>query len=114
MLSGHLVAQREGAIMKLKLNPYSVLLTTGVLMLATVVLAQMGTGANLLKQGARSVDKDISSFAAKALKPSDPAATVDSGPVAGELDNTSAQVAAAETVADRTDGDSHRERVVRR
>jgi hypothetical protein len=108
-----LVAQWEGAIMKLKLSPYSVLLTTGVLMLATVVLAQVGTGANLLKQGAKSIDRDVSSFAAKALKPSDRAATVDSGPVAGELDNTSAQAAATDRQR-VADGDSRRQRVVSR
>ena len=51
----------------MKLNPYAVLLTTGVLMLATVVVAQIGTGVALVAQGAKSVDDDIASFAAKAL-----------------------------------------------
>jgi hypothetical protein len=86
--------------MKLKLNPYAVLLTSGVLMLATVVLAQLGTGADLLKQGARSVDKDISSFAAKVSRSSD-----------GELDSTSSPVAAEK---ERIAGHSHNRRVASR
>lgn len=49
----------------MKFNPYAVLLTTGALMLATVVFAQLGTGMSLLKAGAESVDADVSSLVAK-------------------------------------------------
>jgi hypothetical protein len=38
----------------MKLNPYPVLLATGALMLATVVFAQVGAGASLLKAGVAS------------------------------------------------------------
>jgi hypothetical protein len=51
----------------MKFNPYAVLLTTGALMLATVVFAQLGTSMSLLKAGAESVDADVSSFAAKTV-----------------------------------------------
>ena len=51
----------------MKFNPYPVLLTTGALMLATVVLAQTGSGVALLKAGAASVNKDVSSFAVKTI-----------------------------------------------
>jgi len=51
----------------MKLNPYAVLLTTGALMLATVLFAQMGSSVALLKAGAMSVDRDVSGFAAKTL-----------------------------------------------
>jgi hypothetical protein len=51
----------------MKFNPYAVLLTTGVLMLATVVFAQTRTSVALLKAGATSVDRDVSSFAARKL-----------------------------------------------
>jgi hypothetical protein len=44
----------------MKFNPYPVLLTTGALMLATVVFAQTGTGVALLKAGASSVNGDVS------------------------------------------------------
>jgi hypothetical protein len=57
----------------MKFNPYAALLTTGVLMLATVVFAQTRSSVALLKAGAVSVDKDVSSFAAGLLS-SDPAA----------------------------------------
>jgi len=48
----------------MKFNPYVALLTTGVLMLA-VVFAQTRSSVSLLKAGAASVDKDVSSFAAR-------------------------------------------------
>lgn len=51
----------------MKFNPYAVLLTTGALMLATVLFAQMGSSVTLLKAGAVSVDRDVSGFAAKTL-----------------------------------------------
>ena len=51
----------------MKFNPYAALLTTGVLMLATVVFAQTRSSVALLKAGAASVDKDVSSFAASML-----------------------------------------------
>jgi hypothetical protein len=51
----------------MKLNPYAVLLVTGALMLATVVLAQLGSGVTLLAEGAKSIDTDISGFTATAL-----------------------------------------------
>ena len=53
----------------MKFNPYAVLLTTGALMLATVLLAQMGSSVALLKAGAMSVDREVSGFAAKTLSP---------------------------------------------
>lgn len=85
----------------MKLNPYSVLLTTGILMLATVLLAQVGTNADLLKQGARSVDRDISSLAAKALRLSEgrSRAAVESGSVAGLPDTASTDVTPVERMA---------------
>ncbi|MFL6600380.1 MAG: hypothetical protein ACJ8R9_03545 [Steroidobacteraceae bacterium] len=49
----------------MKFNPYAALLTTGLLMLATVVLAQTRSSVALVKAGAVSVDKDVSSFAAR-------------------------------------------------
>jgi hypothetical protein len=49
----------------MKLNPYPVLVTTGVLMLATVVLAQTGTGASLVKAGVGALKRDVSSFAVR-------------------------------------------------
>ena len=51
----------------MKFNPYAALLTTGVLMLATVLFAQTRSSVALLKAGAVSVDKDVSSFAAGLL-----------------------------------------------
>jgi len=51
----------------MKFNPYAALLTTGVLMLATVVFVQNRSSVALLKAGAASVDRDVSSFAAKTL-----------------------------------------------
>jgi hypothetical protein len=51
----------------MKFNPYVALITTGVLMLATVVFAQTRSSVALLKAGVASVDKDVSSFAAKTL-----------------------------------------------
>ena len=47
----------------MKFNPYAALLTTGLLMLATVLFAQTRSSIALLKAGAVSVDKDVSSFA---------------------------------------------------
>ena len=57
----------------MKFNPYAALLTTGVLMLATVVFAQTRSSVALLKAGAASLDKDVSSFAARTLSARDPA-----------------------------------------
>jgi hypothetical protein len=54
----------------MKFNPYAALLTTGVLMLA-VVFAQTRSSVALLKAGAASVDRDVSSFAAKTLSSRD-------------------------------------------
>jgi hypothetical protein len=51
----------------MKINPYAALLTTGLLMLATVVFAQTRSSVALLKAGAASVDKDVSNFAASLL-----------------------------------------------
>ena len=53
----------------MKFNPYAVLLTTGALMLATVLFAQRGSSVALLRAGAVSVDRDVSGFAAKTLSP---------------------------------------------
>jgi hypothetical protein len=53
----------------MKFNPYAVLLTTGALMLATVLFAQIGSSVALLKAGAVSLDRDVSGFAAKRLSP---------------------------------------------
>jgi hypothetical protein len=47
----------------MKFNPYAVLLATGALMLATVLLAQVGMNPSLLRDGAASVDEDVASFA---------------------------------------------------
>ncbi|HEV7448263.1 MAG TPA: hypothetical protein VGO18_37195 [Steroidobacteraceae bacterium] len=55
----------------MKFNPYAALLTTGVLMLATVLFAQTRSSVALLKVGAASVDRDVSSFAAKTLSSRD-------------------------------------------
>jgi hypothetical protein len=51
----------------MKFNPYAALVTTGLLMLATVVFAQTRSSVALMKAGAASVDKDVSRFAAKAV-----------------------------------------------
>jgi hypothetical protein len=51
----------------MKFNPYAALLMTGALMLITVVIAQIGSDAALLKAGVASVDRDVSSFAARTL-----------------------------------------------
>jgi hypothetical protein len=51
----------------IKFNAYTALLTTGVLMLATVLFAQTRSSVALLKAGAVSVDRDVSSFAATLL-----------------------------------------------
>jgi hypothetical protein len=50
-----------------KFNPYAALLTTGLLMLATVVFAQTRSSVALVKAGAASLDRDVSSFAATVL-----------------------------------------------
>ena len=55
----------------MKFNPYAALLTTGVLMLATVVFAQTRSSVALLKAGAASLDRDVSSFAARTLSSRD-------------------------------------------
>jgi hypothetical protein len=49
----------------MKFNPYAALLMTGALMVITVALFQTGSSAALLRAGAVSVDKDVSSFASK-------------------------------------------------
>jgi hypothetical protein len=49
----------------MKFNPYPVLLTTGALMLATVILAQGGLTASLVKATAVSVSGDFSSSTVK-------------------------------------------------
>jgi hypothetical protein len=84
----------------MKLNPYPVLLASGVLMSATVLFAQTGAGVELVEAGARAIDRDISSFAGRTLSSSENrlVAAADTGPVAGELDSQS-RVAAAEKVA---------------
>jgi hypothetical protein len=51
----------------MKFNPYAALLTTGVLMLATVLFAQTRSSVALMKAGAASVDRDVSRFAARTL-----------------------------------------------
>ena len=51
----------------MKFNPYAALLMTGALMLLTVVIAQIGSNAALLRAGVVSVDRDVSSFAARTL-----------------------------------------------
>lgn len=70
----------------MKFNPYAALLTTGVLMLA-VVFAQTRSSVALLKAGAASVDKDVSSFAARTLLSGDSshrrAAAVDDSRMSG-------------------------------
>jgi hypothetical protein len=70
----------------MKFNPYAALLTTGVLMLA-VVFVQTRSSVALLKAGAASVDKDVSSFAARTLLSGDAshrqAATVDDSRMSG-------------------------------
>jgi hypothetical protein len=50
-----------------KFNPYAALLTTGLLMLATVVFAQTRSSVALAKAGAVSLDRDVSSYAATLL-----------------------------------------------
>jgi len=52
-----------GSVKVIKFNPYAALLTTGVLMLATVVFAQTRSSVELLKAGVGAVDRDVSSFA---------------------------------------------------
>jgi hypothetical protein len=49
----------------MKFNPYAALLLTGASMLITVVLFQTGSSTALLKAGAVSMDRDVSSFAVK-------------------------------------------------
>ena len=49
----------------MKFNPYAALVMTSASMLITVVLFQTGSSTALLKAGVASVDKDVSSFAAK-------------------------------------------------
>jgi hypothetical protein len=51
----------------MKFNPYAMLVTTGALMLATVLFAQTGRSVALVKAGAVSVDRDVSKFAAQTL-----------------------------------------------
>ena len=72
----------------MKLNPYSMLLTVGACMYATAALTQFGAGGQLAREGAHSVDQDISSFAARTLGGSNGQlrASADTGSVAGELD----------------------------
>jgi hypothetical protein len=49
----------------MKFNPYAALLMTGALMLLTVVMSQTGSNAALLRAGVASVDRDVSSLAAR-------------------------------------------------
>jgi hypothetical protein len=49
----------------MKFNPYAALLMTGALMILTVVMSQTGSNATLLRAGVASVDRDLSSFAAR-------------------------------------------------
>jgi len=51
----------------MKFNPYAVLLAISALMIVTVVLGQTGSSFALLMEGAASLDKDVSRFAARAL-----------------------------------------------
>ena len=51
----------------MKFNAYAALLMTGALMIITVVVAQSGSNAALLRKGVASVDRDVSTFAAKTL-----------------------------------------------
>jgi hypothetical protein len=51
----------------MKFNPYAALLMTSALMLITVLVAQLGSNAALLKAGAASVDRDVSRFATRTL-----------------------------------------------
>lgn len=51
----------------MKFNPYAALLMTGALMITTVIFAQAGDSAALLKAGAVSVDRDVSIFAARTV-----------------------------------------------
>lgn len=85
----------------MKLNLYVVLLTTGVLMVVTVLLAQTGSSVSLLKEGVQSVDKDISSYAAMVLSSSDRQRVVASGTdqATGALDNLHVRVASTEKMA---------------
>ena len=43
----------------MKFNPYAVLLTTGALMLATVIFTQAGPTASLVKAGGSSLQDDV-------------------------------------------------------
>jgi hypothetical protein len=85
----------------MKLNPYSMLLTVGACMYATAALTQFGAGGQLAREGAHSVDQDISSFAARTLGGSNGQlrASADTGSVAGELDNTPPRVTEVERLA---------------
>jgi hypothetical protein len=74
----------------MKFNPYAALLTTGLLMLATVVFAQTRSSVALLKAGAASVDEDVSSFAATLLSPQSPQRDT---PVADESRTSGTRVA---------------------
>jgi hypothetical protein len=49
----------------MKLNPYLLLLTTGILMFVTVLLAQTGASGSLVKTGVVSLNRDVSSFAVR-------------------------------------------------
>ena len=51
----------------MKFNPYAALLMTGALMIVTVIFAQVGANAALLRAGAASVDRDVSNFAARTV-----------------------------------------------
>ncbi len=56
----------------MKFNPYTILLTIGVLMFATVIATQMGPGLALVKAGAASVNRDFSRLASKSGAASEP------------------------------------------
>jgi hypothetical protein len=49
----------------MKFNPYATLLMTGALMFVTVAAFQTGPSVTLVRTGVASVDRDVSSFAAK-------------------------------------------------
>ena len=76
----------------MKFNPYAALLMTGALMVVTVVIAQLGPNSVLLKAGAESVDRDVSSFAARTLtRPTSPDSGSDSADAPTRLASADSQ-----------------------
>jgi predicted oxidoreductase (fatty acid repression mutant protein) len=49
----------------MKYNPYAMLLTTGALMLATVIFTQADPAVSLVKAGFAALDRDFPSFTAQ-------------------------------------------------